>query len=79
MVLLLQASSIFSLLVQRMHDVAGAVRLEAIAAAAAAAKKLTEDGDRRCLELLMGILSASLRDPEDTVRLAGLEVMHPVL
>ncbi|KAL8454929.1 hypothetical protein Emag_001295 [Eimeria magna] len=69
------ASSIFSLLEQRLRDVVAGVRLEAVAAAAAAAKQQQQQQQqkqqqhrevRRWSPSLVQILSAALRDPEDT-------------
>ncbi|CDJ60097.1 SCY kinase (incomplete catalytic triad), putative [Eimeria maxima] len=68
-----QASTAFALLEHRLRDSAGAVRLEAVIAAAAAAMSIRESGTQGCPPVLVEILSASLRDPEDNIRLAGLE------
>lgn len=57
-----------------MRDAASVVRLEAVVAAAAAAMSIRESATRGCPPLLVDILSASLRDPEESIRLAGLEV-----
>ncbi|CDJ50661.1 SCY kinase (incomplete catalytic triad), putative [Eimeria brunetti] len=68
-----QTSTAFALLQQSLRDAAGGVRLEAVVSAAAAAVSLRESGTRCSPPLLVDILSTSLRDPEDNVRLAGLE------
>ncbi|KAL8275800.1 hypothetical protein Esti_000363 [Eimeria stiedai] len=75
------ASSIFPLLEQRLRDVVGGVRLQAVAAAAAAAKEQQQQQQqqhgtreiRRGSQSLVQILSAAVRDPEDTVKIAGLQ------
>ncbi|CDJ36055.1 SCY kinase (incomplete catalytic triad), putative [Eimeria mitis] len=68
-----QTSTAFTLLEQRLRDAAGGVRLEAVVSAAAAAMSLRESGTSGSPPLLVDILSASLRDPEESVRLAGLQ------
>ncbi|KAL8429827.1 hypothetical protein ACSSS7_006275 [Eimeria intestinalis] len=70
------AASIFPLLEQRLRDVVGGVRLEAVAAAAAAAKEQQQQQQQqqqrqRLSPSLVQIFSAALRDPEDTVKIAG--------
>ncbi|KAL8439911.1 hypothetical protein Efla_004836 [Eimeria flavescens] len=70
-----QAASVFSLLESRVRDVVAGVRLEAVAAAAAAAKHCGERGGGRPRwgPSLVEILAASLRDSEDSVKIAGLQ------
>ncbi|XP_026191052.1 uncharacterized protein LOC34619705, partial [Cyclospora cayetanensis] len=67
-------TALFGILEQRMRDVSGGVRLEAVAAAAtAAARAMSSRSACNCPPELVAILGAALKDPEDAVRLAGLE------
>ncbi|CDI75034.1 SCY kinase (incomplete catalytic triad), putative [Eimeria praecox] len=68
-----QTTTAFALLEQRLRDAAAGVRLEAVVAAAAAAMSIGGSCTRGPPPLLVDILSTSLRDPEDNIRLAGLE------
>lgn len=70
----LQADSLLALLEQRLRDVESGVRIEAVAAAAAASRVRSEAGMQGSPHALVNILLASLRDSDDSVRLAGIKV-----